>query len=98
MASPKSGRIGAGIRRDVAKTETDSPRKQTMTEPIGNLGFAPPRADKALSRRRAAALELVATVTLTISLVVAATAVSMGKRSLARSETVERPLVAMPHR
>jgi hypothetical protein len=98
MASPKSGRTGAGIRRDVGKTETDSPRKQTMTEPIGNLGFAPPRADKALSRRRTAALELVATVTLTISLVVAATAVSMGKRSLARGETIERPLVAMPHR
>jgi hypothetical protein len=98
MASPKSGRTGAGIRGDVGKTETDSPRKQTMTEPIGNLGFAPPRADKARSRRRAAALELVATVTLTISQVVAATAVSMGKRSLARGETVERPLLAMPRR
>jgi len=69
-----------------------------MTEPIGNLGFAPPRADKALSRRRTAALELVATVTLTISLVVAATAVSMGKRASARGEMVERSLVAMPHR
>ena len=69
-----------------------------MTEPTRNLGFAPPRADKALSRRRTAALELVATVTLTISLVVAATAVSMGKRSLARSEMVERALAAMPHR
>jgi hypothetical protein len=98
MASPKSGRTAAGIRRDVGKTETDSPRKQTMTEPTGNLGFAPPRADKALSRRRTAALELVATVTLTISLVVAATAVSMGKRSLARGEMVERALAAMPHR
>jgi hypothetical protein len=97
MASPKSGRTAAGIRRDVGKIETDSPRKQTMTEPTGNLGFAPP-ADKALWRRRTAALELVATVTLTISLVVAATAVSMGKRSLARGEMVERALAAMPHR
>lgn len=69
-----------------------------MIEPIGNLGFAPPRADKARSRRRIAALELVATVTLTISLVVATTAVSMGKRSLTRGEMVERALVAMPRR
>lgn len=89
--------MGAGIRRDVGTTEADSPRKQTMTEPTGNLGFAPLRADKALSRR-AAALELVATITLTISLVIAATAVSMGKKSLARGEMVERPLIAMPHR
>ena len=57
MASPKSSRTGVGIRRDV-ETETDSPRKQTMAEPIGNPGFAPPRADKTRSRRRIAALEL----------------------------------------
>jgi hypothetical protein len=69
-----------------------------MTDPTGHLGFAPPTADRALSTRRAAAFELLATVTLTVSLVVAATAVSMGKRSLARSDTIERALVAPPHR
>jgi hypothetical protein len=61
----------------------------TMTELTGSPGFAAPLAGKKLSRRRAAALELVATVTLTISLVVAATAVSLGNRSL-----VERPITA----
>jgi hypothetical protein len=62
-----------------------------MTELSGSPGFAAPLAGKKLSRRRAVALELVATVTLTISLVVAATAVSFGNRSL-----VERPLAAAP--
>ena len=62
-----------------------------MTELTGSPGFAPPLAGKKLSRRRTVALELVATVTLTISLVVAATAVSLGNRSLA-----ERPFAAAP--
>lgn len=62
-----------------------------MTELSGSPGFAAPLAGKKLSRRRAVPLELVATVTLTISLVVAATAVSLGNRSL-----VERPLAAAP--
>jgi hypothetical protein len=62
-----------------------------MTELSGSPGFAAPLVGKKLSRRRAVALELVATVTLTISLVVAATAVSLGNRSL-----VERPLAAAP--
>jgi len=61
-----------------------------MAEPTGNLGFAPPQADRARSKRRAAALELMATVALTVSLIVAATAVSVGQRSLARSGAVER--------
>ena len=69
-----------------------------MTDPTGHLGFAPTRADRTLSTRRVAALELLATVTLTISLVVAATAVSMSKRSLARSDMIERTSVALPHR
>jgi hypothetical protein len=67
-----------------------------MAEPTGNLGFAPPRARKALSKRRAAALALMATVGLTVSLVVAATAVSMGNRSFARSELTARQPVQMP--
>jgi hypothetical protein len=58
-----------------------------MTELSGSPGFAPPLAGKKLSRRRAVALELVATVTLTISLVVAV----LGNRSL-----VERPSAAAP--
>jgi hypothetical protein len=62
-----------------------------MAELSGSPGFAPLLAGKKLSRRRAVALELVATVTLTISPVVAATAVSLGNRSL-----VERPLAAAP--
>jgi len=62
-----------------------------MTELSGSPGFAAPLAGKTRSRRRAVAIELVATVTLTISLVVAATAVSLGNRSLAG-----RPLPAAP--
>lgn len=52
-----------------------------MPELTGRPGFTPPHADRTLSKRRAAALELIATVTLTVSLVIAVTAVSMGSRS-----------------
>ena len=45
-----------------------------MAELTGNPGFAPPRKDNALSRRRAATIELAATVGLTVSLIIAATA------------------------
>jgi len=61
-----------------------------MAELTGNPGFAPPRRENTLSRRRAAAIELIATASLTISLVVAATAVSLGNRSLTRGELIER--------
>jgi hypothetical protein len=61
------------------------------TELTGNPGFAPPRAEKTRSRRRAAALELIATAALTISLIVAATAVSMGNRLLTHGDLLERP-------
>jgi hypothetical protein len=68
-----------------------------MAELTGNPGFAPPRGEQTLSRRRAIALELIATVALTISLIVAATAVSIGDRSLARANVVaERPSAQMP--
>jgi len=67
-----------------------------MAELPDSLGFAQPRTDKALSRRRAAAIDLIATFSLTVSLVIAATAVSLGNRSLARMETLERPSVQMP--
>jgi hypothetical protein len=67
------------------------PKMTPMTELTGGPGFAAPLAGKTRSRRRAVAIELLATVTLTISLVVAATAVSLGNRSLA-----ERPFAAAP--
>ncbi len=62
-----------------------------MTELCGNPGFAPPRTETTRSRRRA--LELMATLTLTICLVVAATAVSMGNRLLTRSEVLQHATV-----
>jgi hypothetical protein len=69
----------------------------TMTELSGHPGFAPPRAEQTLSRRRAIALELIATGALTASLIIAATAVSMGDRSLVRANVIaERPSMQMP--
>ena len=69
-----------------------------MTELCGNPGFAPPRNETARSKRRA--LELLATLTLTVCLVVAATAVSMGNRLLTRSEVLQHssilPMKAIP--
>jgi len=67
-----------------------------MAELTGKPGFAPPRAEKTLSKRSALALELITTGALTISLVVAATAVSMGNRSLARGDFAERPPLLTP--
>jgi hypothetical protein len=49
-----------------------------MTELIGQAGFGSPIAEKIFSKRRRAGVELFATVALAISLVVAATAVSIG--------------------
>jgi hypothetical protein len=63
----------------------------TMTELCGNPGFAPPSNETARSKRRA--LELLATLTLTVCLVVAATAVSMGNRLLTRSEVLQHSMV-----
>jgi hypothetical protein len=63
-----------------------------MTELTGNPGFAPPGAEQRQSRRRARALELVATGALTVSLIVAVTAVSMGDRSIAAGHIAERPV------
>jgi hypothetical protein len=67
-----------------------------MAELTGSPGFAPPRKQKARSRRRAAAMELIATVGLTVSLVVAATAVSLGNRSLTRGELIDRGAAQAP--
>ena len=67
-----------------------------MAELTGNHGFAPPRAEQTLSKRHVAALELIATVALTVSLVVAATAVSIGDRLLARGDVIGSPLPQTP--
>jgi hypothetical protein len=57
-----------------------------MAAPPGGIGFAPPRRDRRLARRRAAAIELIATFSLTVSLVIAVTAVSLGNRALSRTD------------
>ena len=67
-----------------------------MAELTGMPGFAPPRRENTASRRRAAAIELIAMVGLTISLVVAATAVSVGNRTLTRGNLIERGGVPSP--
>ncbi len=67
-----------------------------MAELTGSLGFAPPRTEKTLSRQRAATIDLIATFSLTFSLVIAVTAVSLGNRSLARIDALERPSVQLP--
>ena len=49
-----------------------------MAELTGMVGFASPIAENRLSRRRHVCVELIATVVLAVSLVIAATAVSIG--------------------
>jgi len=49
-----------------------------MTELTGMVGFASPSTEKRFSRRRHAGVELLATLALAISLIIAATAVSIG--------------------
>jgi hypothetical protein len=61
-----------------------------MSELTGNPGFAPPPDKKTIAGRRAAAIEMAATVGLTISLVIAVTAVSLGNRSLMRAQFLDR--------
>jgi hypothetical protein len=65
-----------------------------MAELTGSPGFAPPKSGTTLTRT--AAIELIATLGLTISLVVAATAVSLGNRSFARDEFIDRGVVQAP--
>ena len=67
-----------------------------MTELSGSLGFAAPRTERTLWRNRAVAIELIATFSLTVSLVIAITAVSLGNRSLSRDDTVEHPSIPAP--
>ena len=49
-----------------------------MTELTGEIGFTSPMTEKTFSKRRRAGVELMATIALAISLVIAATAVSIG--------------------
>jgi hypothetical protein len=67
-----------------------------MVDLPGSLGFARPRTENTLSRRRAATIDLIATFSLTVCLVIAVTAVSLGNRSLARMDTRDRSSVQMP--
>jgi len=67
-----------------------------MTELTGTPGFARQRAEQTLSKRHLVALQLIATVALTVSLVVAATAVSIGDRLLARGDVTASPLLQTP--
>ncbi len=49
-----------------------------MTELAGDVGFTSPMTTRKLSRRRTLRIELLATAALAVSLIVAATAVSIG--------------------
>ena len=49
-----------------------------MTELTGKVGFASPVSDRRLSRRRILGIELIAAVALTVCLIIAVTAVSIG--------------------
>lgn len=49
-----------------------------MTELTGQVGFASPATEKKSCKRRSTGIELFATVALAVSLVIAATAVSIG--------------------
>ncbi len=67
-----------------------------MAELTGTPGFAPPKPEQTLTRRYADAVQLVATLALTVCLVVAATAVSMGQKSLTRASLLDRPAIQAP--
>jgi hypothetical protein len=57
----------------------------TMTELTGNIGFTSPITEQASSKRRRDGVALIATVALAVSLIIAATAVSI---SMARVQTL----------
>ncbi len=60
-----------------------------MTTLTGKVGFASPISEKALSKKRTLGVELIATLALAVSLIIAATAVSFGV-ARAQSPTVTR--------
>ena len=67
-----------------------------MTELPGIPGFVASRTEKKLSKSRTVAVELMATVALTASLIIAAAAVSLGNRSLARGELANSSAPQIP--
>ncbi|MGA2412462.1 MAG: hypothetical protein ABSG46_19010 [Candidatus Binataceae bacterium] len=78
-------------------TNPDSQGTTTMADLNGQRGFELPQRQRTGSRRRQAiTIELLATATLTVSLVVAATAVSMGNKLLTRGDLLERPPMHTP--
>jgi hypothetical protein len=60
-----------------------------MTTLTGKVGFASPISEKALLKKRSLGVELIATLALAVSLIIAATAVSFGV-ARAQSLTVTR--------
>ena len=56
-----------------------------MTELTGKVGFAPPISEEVSSRKNTLGVELFATLTLAICLIIAATAVSIG---MARAQSI----------
>jgi hypothetical protein len=88
--------MGAGFEDHLAAND-DSRGTTTMAELTGQPGFAPPKKQRTGPRRRQATMiELIATATLTVSLVVAATAVSMGNKLLTRGDLLEKTTVQSP--
>jgi hypothetical protein len=82
---------------DQLATNDDSQGTTTMAEFTGQPGFAPPKKQQTGSRRgQATTIELIATATLTVSLVVAATAVSMGNKLLTHGDLLEKTTVQSP--
>ncbi len=63
-----------------------------MTELAGGVGFTSPTTTEKLSRRRLLRIELLATAALAISLIVAATAVSIGmvRAQMLHAATIEK--------
>jgi hypothetical protein len=83
--------------KDQLATNDDSLGTTTMAELTGQPGFAPPKKQQTGSRRRQAiTIELLATATLTVSLVVAASAVSIGNKLLSRGDLVEKTTIQSP--
>jgi hypothetical protein len=62
-----------------------------MAELTGKVGFASPISEKTFTRRRNVGIELIATVALAVSLIIAATAVSIG---MAHAHALGAPAIA----
>ena len=62
-----------------------------MTRLTGQVGFASPISEKALSKERTLGVELIATLALAVSLIIAATAVSFG---VARAQSLTGTSIA----